>query len=109
MTDFEFWSLIIEAAGLVATVVITYLIYKFSQDATDAIKNREIETKFVEIATDVLSQPPTEENRELREWAEKILDKYSPIAMSQNVVVNLLTGNLSLKGNLVAVKKGKKD
>jgi hypothetical protein len=62
-----------------------YIINKTLQKNEIAVRNVEISVKFIEIATDILSAKPTEDNIELRNWAIQILKKYSPIEITPEI------------------------
>ncbi|MCH7726690.1 MAG: hypothetical protein IH991_09455 [Planctomycetes bacterium] len=50
---------------------------------TTAINVRNRETRFIEIAVNVLSDKPTEANKPLREWAVEILVMHSPVELTK--------------------------
>lgn len=47
-----------------------------------AMKERELQGAFVHIAVDLLNSLPTEDSKNLRIWAEKVVDKYSGVPLS---------------------------
>jgi hypothetical protein len=53
-----------------------------------ALKNRESQTKMVELAIDILKvepKPNNEEDKALRNWAMDVIDKYSEVKLPQKV------------------------
>ena len=82
---------LIKSTPLIATVVIPLVLAFIGNQYTSAIKNREVEAKFVALAVDILKQEPSEENRNVREWATKILDKYSGVELSDQARIDLIT------------------
>ena len=62
-----------------------YYINATLQQNEIAVRNVEIGVKFIEIATDILSAKPTEDNIELRNWAIQIFKKYSPIEITPEI------------------------
>ena len=47
-----------------------------------SLKEREVQGKFVELAVVILQQPPQEQSRPLRNWATRVIDKYSGVPLS---------------------------
>jgi len=89
----------------IAVVPISIVIY--SQYFTNRQNENEINLKYIEIATSILKDKPTESNKELRAWAVNIINKYSPpkIKLNKNVQQSLinkipLNGEEILKYNL---------
>ena len=51
---------------------------------TEAIKEKELQIKMVEMAVGVLKEtnlPPTEEYKSLKNWANEIIDRYSGVPL----------------------------
>ena len=46
---------------------------------SQAVKDREVQGKFVELAVEILRANPTEDTKNLREWAIQIIDIYSGV------------------------------
>lgn len=65
-----------------STAVLPLIVLFVGNNYTAAIKSREIEGKFVELSVGILQQRPSEPTADLREWATKVLDKYSGIEFS---------------------------
>lgn len=77
-----------------AAVVIPVVLLVVGQDFAAATKQREIEAKFVEIATAILNKDPgakpTAEVQSLRRWAVDIIDKFSGVPMPQETASALI-------------------
>lgn len=54
------------------------------------INENNIKIKFIEIATTILSDKPTEENQDLRKWATDILNANSNIKLNSKVINSLI-------------------
>lgn len=52
---------------------------------TQATKEKEIQARFVELSINILTQKPTDENRNLRQWATNVIDYYSGVKLSDTV------------------------
>lgn len=66
---------------IIETMAIPVAIAIVGYFTTRAIKNRELNVKYVELSLEILKQPETENNKRLREWAEDTLNKYAEIEM----------------------------
>ena len=75
---------------LIATVVIPIVLAFMGNQYTSALKEREVQGDFVALAVEILKQKPTTENRNIREWATSILDKYSGVSLSEAAVNDLI-------------------
>lgn len=91
-----------------ASVVIPIVLLVVGQDFASATKQREIEAKFVELATAILNKDPgnkpSTEVQSLRRWAVDIIDKYSGIPMPKETA-NALIQNTPLPAAPRAVEQ----
>ena len=78
---------------LIASIVIPIVIAFIGNAYTKSIKNNEINIRYVELAINILNEPPeTEgefENLALRSWAIEIINNYSEIPLSQGAILEL--------------------
>ena len=79
-------------AGIVipiAVVLISYLYSDYLKEKeiinSNAAREKEIQTRYIEIASQILQQKPDESNKGIRLWAIEIFKKYSPIPISSQV------------------------
>ena len=71
----RFRNIALGIAGVISSVLIPLLgLYYTSRD-----KEREVSKGFVEIATKILSDKPSDENKPLRQWAIALIDNYSAV------------------------------
>lgn len=75
---------------LIATIVIPVVLAYMGNQYTAALKEREVQGNFVALAVDILKQEPSTENRNIREWATSILDKYSGVGLSEKAANDLI-------------------
>jgi len=68
----------------VALVIVGYFV-------SNALKEKETRVQYVDIATNILKEEPSEANKQLRTWAIDILDKYAPIRFSEEALKELDT------------------
>lgn len=57
---------------------------------SNAARESEIQTRYIEIASQILQQKPDVSNKGIRLWAIGIFKKYSPIPISNQVEKELL-------------------
>jgi hypothetical protein len=57
---------------------------------TKAIKDREVQGKFVELSVGILRDKPTDETKTLRKWAVGIINQYSGVNLPEDELVNTL-------------------
>jgi len=79
------WQKLEIMSKVVAAVFIPVAIAVLANNLAAANKQRDSETKFVEIATAILSKEPspsqTPESKSLRTWAVEVIDKFSGVPM----------------------------
>lgn len=76
--------------NFMAVILIPIIIGIIGNGYTKAIKEREIQGRFVELAINILSQAPTGDNHSIRAWATEIIDKYSGVPLSQSTKEDLI-------------------
>lgn len=81
------------ASAAVGAILVPVAVAFVGSIYTSAVKNREVEGQFVEMAVSILQQQPTEESQPLRSWAVSVLDKYSGVEMSQSTRDSLIERN----------------
>lgn len=86
-------------AAIVMSGVIAYVGWIY----TDAIKDREIKVKFIEIATNILREPPKKDDTSLRTWAVQIINRYSEIKLSDAAKKDLIE-NIPIYGTIINLK-----
>jgi hypothetical protein len=78
------WQAMNAISGLLAAVCIPVVLALVGQYYTSALKEREIQGHFVELALSILKEPPRPEARAVRLWALKVVDKYSGVPLSDS-------------------------
>jgi hypothetical protein len=84
------WQGLNALSGLLAAVLIPIVIAIMGYRYTSALKEREIQSHFVELALSVLKEPPRAENRAVRQWAVRVVDEYSGVALGETASRELL-------------------
>ncbi|MBT8288770.1 MAG: hypothetical protein KJO00_12175, partial [Bacteroidia bacterium] len=76
----------------IAAIGIPVVIALVGHNYTDAIKEREIQARFVEIAIEILSEPIDSSNskRNLREWSVDVINQYSGVKLDTSASRDLI-------------------
>jgi hypothetical protein len=81
------WQKLEVASKVVAAVLIPLTVAYLGNQVASANKQRDSETKFVELATAILGKEPgsnqTPESKNLRKWAVEVINRFSGIPMSE--------------------------
>lgn len=72
----------------VGTIALPAVIFFVTKQATDALKNRELNIKYVDLAIMILTGDNIEEDPYLERWARNVLEQYSPIPIPEDIVIN---------------------
>lgn len=80
----EKWGKVKIVSTLIGTIVIPIMVTYMVQIYTEAIKERELEGRFVELGVSILQQQPTPDTQNLRKWAIDILARYSGVPISES-------------------------
>jgi hypothetical protein len=93
-------NLMWERAKIVSTIIsaliIPVVIGFVGNYYTSAIKERELQGRFVELSLKILDKPPSEGQQHLRSWAIDILDQYSGVRITSSAKNELLTNRTRL-------------
>lgn len=73
------WEKVKIAAHIAASVFIPLVIALSGYWVSTAIKERETQARYVELAIGVLTKKPEDQSKELRGWAITVLDRFSPV------------------------------
>jgi hypothetical protein len=79
-----------EKIKIIITALIPVVIALVGHWYSQALKEREVQARFVELGVSILQTPPSEESKNLRQWAIKVLDKYSGIPMGNETTQELV-------------------
>jgi hypothetical protein len=80
--------------GLLATVLIPLAVAFIGQAYAQAIKDREIRAKYVEIAIDILRTPPSDDRYDVRAWAADVIVSYSGVKLTDEQKETLIRSNV---------------
>lgn len=87
------WEKLKVSGAVIAAVLIPVVLAVLGNRYTQAIKEREVEGRFVELAVSILAEPASEENRNLRHWAIKVVNEYSGVQIDSATASDLVEGS----------------
>lgn len=93
----NFKNLAIGISSVITALVIPILGYIFANQG----KERETQSKFVELALGILKESPTAEKEDVRKWATSIVDKYSGVPLNAKTQLSLVN-SLSLPSSVTS-------
>jgi hypothetical protein len=79
----SFWDKLTPISAAIAAVVIPLVVAYVGNSYTAAMKERELQGKFVELAINILKEKPSPETTNLRKWAIKVIDNYSGMPFNE--------------------------
>ena len=96
------WDKLIIIVFIISSIIIPiviaisgYYINTTLQKNEIVVRNVEISVKFIDIATDILSDKPTEDKIVLRNWAIEILKENSPIIITPEIEQQMKENSIS--------------
>ena len=76
------WERAKSAATILSAIAIPVVVAIVGNSFSSAMKEREVQGKFVELAVQILREEPTKQDAGLRSWATTILNDYSGVPFS---------------------------
>lgn len=111
----DFFDKLLVVSQILSLIVIPLVIFIVGQNIEKAISDRQVKTKYIEIAVSILNQKPTEKTEPLRNWALDVVQSYSEIKLSDKALAILKSTSLSEttyltdeSGNFIVDDKGSK-
>jgi hypothetical protein len=84
------WEKAKTVGSLLSSILLPLVLLLVGSQFTAATKEREIQGSFVELATQILRETPTAETKLLREWALKVIDRYSGVPLPAETARSLV-------------------
>jgi hypothetical protein len=75
---------------VISTILIPLIIFIVGNSLTTSLKRLEIEANFVQLALEILREEPSVNNKNLREWATKVINNYSEVKLSETIKKELI-------------------
>jgi GH24 family phage-related lysozyme (muramidase) len=98
------WQKIQILSGLAASILVPLIIGIVGQGINRSIQANEIGLRYVELAVDILKEPPRSETENLRNWAVSVVNGYSRVPLPEAAQQELQQETLGV--NLVAAFEG---
>ena len=90
------WDKARAISTIVATAIIPLAVALAGNWYAQAIKDKEIQLKYIELSIQILSAPPTDQNMEVRRWAVEAINRYSEVKINAKAEKELLSEQLRL-------------
>jgi len=84
------WEKTKTASSIVAAIGIPVVLAIIGNDFSRALKEREIQAKFVELAVEILNSEPKPETRNIRLWATDVINLYSGVPLDDSTQQDLI-------------------
>lgn len=84
------WERVKIISTLIASILVPIVIALIGYWYSNAMKERELQIRYLELATNILSQQPQKEQIYIRQWAVQIIKYYSEIPLADSVENNLI-------------------
>src|SRR5262245_59200715 len=84
------WEKTKTLSSIACAVVIPVVLLVVGNRFSTALKERELQGKFVELAVAILREQPTEETKNLRDWATQVINAYSGVPLSPRTKQDLI-------------------
>ncbi len=78
----DLWERAKAVSSIASAVVIPVVLLWVGDNFSKAIKERELQGKFVELAVQILREEPSKQANGLRDWATEVLNEYSGVPFS---------------------------
>ncbi|MEY4977974.1 MAG: hypothetical protein RLZZ352_244 [Pseudomonadota bacterium] len=90
----DHWQKLEVLSKVAAALLIPLALAKGANDLSQSNKQRDIEAKFVELSTSILSKEPgpnqSPESKSLRKWAVDVINKFSGVPLSAQAEQSLI-------------------
>lgn len=84
------WERFKTIATAISVIAIPVVVAWLGNNYTSAIKEREIQGRFVELAVNILKETPDESKKNIRSWAAEIINKYSGVPLNEETQKDLI-------------------
>jgi len=80
------WSKLKVISLLIASIIIPITVTIIGNSYTSALKQNEVGARYIGLAIGILSEPPSEDNMAIRNWAIETIDYYSVLPLKKSVI-----------------------
>ncbi|MEO1051223.1 MAG: N-acetylmuramoyl-L-alanine amidase [Bacteroidota bacterium] len=86
----DIWEILKSLSTIIAALAVPIVVACIGSQYNKAIKDREVEGKFVELAVKILDNEPKEESKNIRVWATLVINKYSGVTLPDSAQNDLI-------------------
>lgn len=86
----DFWEKLKSISGIIASVFIPLAVVLIGNWYSSALKESEIQVRYVELAVEILKENPSDKKTNMRRWAVDLVNNYSEIQIDKQAREELL-------------------
>jgi len=83
------WDMFSIIANPIILALVPIVLGFYGSSINKTLKEKEIGVKYIEIATDLLSEKPSSDSKALRDWAIDVIQTYSLVPFSKEAISEL--------------------
>lgn len=84
------WDKLKVMSGLLASLLVPVVIAFVGNEYSSALKESENRLRYTELAIEILNEPPTGTNKNIRGWAIDVVNKYSGVPIDEQTKKEML-------------------
>ena len=84
------WDKLKIVSGLIASLLVPIVIAFVGNEYSSALKESENRLRYTELAIEILNEPPTGSNKNIRGWAIDVVNKYSGVPIDEKTKLEML-------------------
>jgi hypothetical protein len=85
----DFWDKFSTFSQMISWLAIPVIIAIIGGNINSSLKDKELKQKYIEIAVGILQSDPVSGDDNIRDWAAKVISRYSEIPFDQNTIKSL--------------------
>lgn len=89
MDELNNWQKLKIISNTAGIIIIPFVIAIMGNLFAQSIKDREIQGKYVELSLQILKDKPSEDNKNIRQWAIDVVNKYSGVMLTPEAAQDL--------------------
>jgi len=83
------WDMFSIIANPIILALVPIVLAFYGSSINKTLKEKEIGVKYIEIATELLSEKPSSDSKALRDWAIDVIQTYSLVPFSKEAIAEL--------------------
>ncbi|MFD2432071.1 hypothetical protein ACFSO9_00090 [Mesonia maritima] len=90
----DFWEKLKSISVMIASIFVPLAVILIGNWYSSALKESEIQVRYVELAVDILKENPSDNKSNMRGWAVDLINSYSEIKIDEQTRNELLKAPL---------------